>query len=160
MGSHLLLDITVREGAEAMLDDAETLATLFRGIVEEEKMTIKGEIITRFEPQGLSIVFGLTESHVSYHSYPEKEKRSCAIDFYTCKTNSRASLERIGSKLMAHFSPAICNLRIVDRILPPLTETFKGAKLSSSSRSWGLSSWLSWLSWPSWLTLGGNRAAA
>jgi S-adenosylmethionine decarboxylase len=35
-----------------------------------------------FEPQGVTLLFLLTESHLSFHSYPERG--FIAVDMYTC----------------------------------------------------------------------------
>jgi S-adenosylmethionine decarboxylase proenzyme len=50
--------------------------------IKKTDCTIIGKQEKKFEPQGLTIVYVLSESHMSIHTWPEYN--ACAIDFYNC----------------------------------------------------------------------------
>jgi S-adenosylmethionine decarboxylase len=45
--------------------------------------TILGELEHEFVPQGFSFIFLLSESHLSIHTFPERNHMS--FDLYTCR---------------------------------------------------------------------------
>ena len=55
----------------------------------------------KFTPQGLTIIYLLSESHLSIHTWPET--KSCAIDFYHCGPMSRKNLEIAEEKFCELF---------------------------------------------------------
>jgi len=80
MGKHLLLEVfNVQHDRLNTLEPL--LEVMVRGI-SLAGMTILNISTHCFEPQGLTVVFTLSESHVSLHSWPEKG--CAAIDVYTC----------------------------------------------------------------------------
>ncbi len=56
-----------------------------------------------FEPNGLTMVALLSESHASIHTYPEF--RSCFVDLFTCGT--KCSNEAFKSVLIDYLKPEI-----------------------------------------------------
>ena len=80
MGNHLLLE--VYNVKYDLLNTLEPLMeTIQRGISRGNMHTLN-IFSHQFTPQGLTIVFALSESHFSLHSWPEKG--CAAIDIYTC----------------------------------------------------------------------------
>jgi S-adenosylmethionine decarboxylase len=80
MGNHLLLEVYDVE-YDILNNEMPLLETIKRGI-SRAKMNILNIFTHKFEPQGLTIVIALAESHFSAHTWPE---RGCiAIDIYTC----------------------------------------------------------------------------
>ena len=63
---------------------------MFEQAVIEGKMTLLNLITHKFEPQGITAVALLSESHISIHTWPEDS--SCAVDVYTCGDNARPRL--------------------------------------------------------------------
>lgn len=80
MGKHLILE--VYDVNFDVLNDREALKSVMIHGIERAKMTILNVFTRSFEPQGVTIVIALAESHVSCHSWPERG--SIAIDVYTC----------------------------------------------------------------------------
>lgn len=80
MGRHLLLEVY---GVKYdLLNDGETIETTMKRGIERAGMTILNIFHHSFQPQGITIVIALSESHVSCHTWPEE---GCiAIDVYTC----------------------------------------------------------------------------
>lgn len=79
-GIHILCDaFGVDKG---ILDDLDFLEmTMVQG-VEKCGATVKGIQHQKFEPNGVTILLLLSESHFSIHTYPEHQFAS--IDCYTC----------------------------------------------------------------------------
>lgn len=79
MGCHLILDF---HGTNVDMNDYEGLNKNFTRIILESGATIEEVMHKSFEPQGVSILYLLSESHFSIHTWPEFG--ACAIDFYHC----------------------------------------------------------------------------
>jgi len=80
IGRHVLVDSW---GAEpSLLDDKkEVLAALYDACVEAGA-TVLHSWYHSFEPQGVTVLIGLAESHASIHTYPEHGFYSA--DMFTC----------------------------------------------------------------------------
>ena len=90
VGEHVTLDIigTKKEY------DASFFEGLVNKIAEKAKVTVLNISKYKFEPQGFTLVALLAESHMSFHTYPEKGIIS--FDFYTCgKVSPSIALEVI-----------------------------------------------------------------
>jgi len=80
MGNHLLLEVFNVQ--YDLLNTLEPLLEVMIRGIELAGMTILHTSTHCFDPQGLTVVFTLSESHFSLHSWPEKG--CAAIDVYTC----------------------------------------------------------------------------
>jgi spermidine synthase len=89
MGSHLILDFQNVSGLD--LDDLEAVDTFLTQVISDAHATIEGKQRKKFEPIGVSIIYLLSESHLSIHTWPEE--KACAIDFYHC---GETAFERMG----------------------------------------------------------------
>jgi S-adenosylmethionine decarboxylase proenzyme len=72
--------------------------------IEKSKATCIGTLIKKFEPQGISVVMLLSESHVSIHTYPEHH--SLFIDAFTCgeKCNPEIIIQTLKTELDSNFA--------------------------------------------------------
>ena len=82
VGEHVTLDII---GTRKEYDPS-FYEGLVHKIAEKAKVTVLNIAKYKFEPQGFTLVALLAESHISFHTYPEKGIIS--FDFYTCGTVS------------------------------------------------------------------------
>ena len=81
LGSHFLIDA---DGIKFdLLNDIQILINMCKLIIEIYKLTIIDMRYNQFNPQGISIIFLLSESHLSLHTWPENGKIS--IDLFSCK---------------------------------------------------------------------------
>jgi len=80
MGKHLILEMY--DVNFELLNTLESLLQSMTSNIELANMTILNIFHHRFNPQGLTILFALAESHVSIHTFPEKG--SLTADAYTC----------------------------------------------------------------------------
>jgi S-adenosylmethionine/arginine decarboxylase-like enzyme len=76
-GKHLICDFT----------DVKSFDIDFKGICKSlcdiHGFKILGEVEHRFEPEGYTFLFLLSESHLSVHTFPER--RYLSFDLYTCR---------------------------------------------------------------------------
>ena len=79
-GRHLILDLY--ECDQELLDDYDKLEELLQTALQMSGATILRIIGEKFEPQGVTLLALLSESHASIHTWPEIGY--CAIDLYTC----------------------------------------------------------------------------
>jgi S-adenosylmethionine decarboxylase len=108
MGNHLLLE--VYDVNYDLLNTLEPLLdTMVKG-VESAGMTILNTSTHCFEPQGLTVVLTLSESHCSLHSWPEKG--CAAIDVYTC---GEGKPQIVVDELINYFKTEKYNLREIIR---------------------------------------------
>lgn len=65
-----------------ILNDEELLIKMMSDAIKESGATLLKTSSHKFEPQGVTIVMLLSESHMSIHTWPEKG--CAAIDAFTC----------------------------------------------------------------------------
>jgi S-adenosylmethionine decarboxylase len=93
IGFHTIWDIT---GADAKLLKSESkLHDFFLATLEQSNFTIINHMTHKFNigGEGVTGIFLLSESHLSYHTYPEINYIS--IDVYTCGSNNLSINEKI-----------------------------------------------------------------
>ena len=80
-GKHLIVDV-YNVNNSLLLASIDGVEPLMKKIIEVGKLNTLGEIKHQFKPIGATILYLLSESHLSIHTYPEKN--CCAIDLYCC----------------------------------------------------------------------------
>ena len=80
VGKHLILDFYGCN--ETLLDDYNGLLSIFEESLALCNTTVLKVTGNKFEPQGVTLLALLAESHASLHTWPEN--KYCAMDFYTC----------------------------------------------------------------------------
>jgi spermidine synthase len=89
MGNHLVMDFNNVTSVD--LNDYELLNHNLREVLAKTQVKIENHCYKKFEPQGVTILYLLSESHFSIHTWPEL--RCCAIDFYHCGDRSLRNLK-------------------------------------------------------------------
>jgi len=108
MGNHLLLEVYDIE--YNLLNDIIPLLEVIQRGISRAKMTILNIFTHKFEPQGLTIVIALSESHFSAHTWPEK--RCIAIDIYTC---GEGNPKIVAIELLKYFNSYNYKIRNLNR---------------------------------------------
>lgn len=85
IGKHLTVDMY--GCGFAVLDDMDFVKNAMLTAVREANMTLLNFSAHKFEPQGLTALALLAESHMSIHTYPELGY--AAVDVFTCGDHSR-----------------------------------------------------------------------
>ena len=108
MGNHLLLEVYDIE--YNLLNDTIPLLEVIQRGISRAKMTILNIFTHKFDPQGLTIVIALSESHFSAHTWPEK---GCiAIDIYTC---GEGNPKIVAIELLKYFNSYNYKIRSLNR---------------------------------------------
>jgi len=80
LGTHIVCELS---GCSTQaLADVDAVREMMVGAANASRATIMEVAFHRFEPQGVSGVVVLAESHISIHTWPETGY--AAMDFYTC----------------------------------------------------------------------------
>jgi S-adenosylmethionine decarboxylase len=80
LGTHIVCELS---GCDpAMLTDVDAVAEIMVQAARAANATVITKAFHRFQPQGVSGVVVIQESHLSIHTWPET--RYAAMDFYTC----------------------------------------------------------------------------
>lgn len=99
LGTHFILDLA---GAPfAALDDERLVHETLVVAVAEMGARVLGVYLHRLEPQGVSGVVVISESHLTIHTWPERGE--AAIDLFSCGDPARArdAARRLPGKLSA-----------------------------------------------------------
>ena len=81
-GIHMICDIKEIENMD-ILNNIESLKIILDIICKKYDFHILNKTEHKFEPQGSTIIYMLSESHISIHTFPEK--KYMAFDIYTCR---------------------------------------------------------------------------
>lgn len=112
-GKHMICDIKEIKNYE-LLNNSEKIRKLLDNICEKYNYTILNKIEHQFQPQGLTMLYLLSESHISIHTFPEREY--FALDIYTCRHyNDNTVYEEIYNYLVKEFKAKKENPLIIDR---------------------------------------------
>jgi S-adenosylmethionine decarboxylase len=69
----------------SLLTNLDTGKPLCDTIVQKLDLHVVGEVCHQFQPHGYTLLYLLSESHYSIHTYPEY--KSCYIDIFCCNKN-------------------------------------------------------------------------
>lgn len=96
---------------EELLKKVEVVKELLLKTVSEAKYNPVGESFHQFEPFGVTGVIVLSESHISIHTWPERN--FAAVDIFTCGNEGNAEL---GFDILCkHFKPEKIEKKIIHR---------------------------------------------
>ena len=114
---HLLLELY---GCDCeKLNDESFLRCILNRAAKLANATVLNLISNKFEPQGVTAIALLAESHISVHTWPESSYS--AVDIFTCGQNMMPELasQYLIKSLIAkeHF------LRVIERNLPSVIPT-------------------------------------
>ncbi len=91
LGRHYFIDIT--NVPENMINDHELLKSKCSELLEEFQMKTLGVNDHVFQPQGYTLLFLLSESHLSLHSWPEYN--TLKMDLFTCSSKKLDNVQSI-----------------------------------------------------------------
>ena len=113
-GKHMVCDFKGIQNID-LLNSPVELKCLMREICKNNNFNILNEIDHIFTPIGCTMLFLLTESHLSIHTFPEKKHIS--FDIYTCRQYSDSSVYyKIYSDLLNQLEASLdSKCRIIDR---------------------------------------------
>lgn len=77
-----MVELVTKESSVGALDDVELLKELMIEAAGKVGAEVRDTCFVKFEPQGVSGMVVISESHFSVHTWPEM--RAAALDFFTC----------------------------------------------------------------------------
>jgi S-adenosylmethionine decarboxylase len=109
VGKHAIYELL--GGDPTLLNDEDFVKEALTEAAEATGATLLGLITHKFEPQGVTGVALLSESHISFHSWPEHGY--AAIDAFTC--GSHTNPEAGCRSLQYAFKATHGSIRLVKR---------------------------------------------
>ena len=100
LGLHILIDLSGVDSG--LLNDPGALQGCLEEAAREGGATVLASRFRRFEPQGVSGVVIIAESHVTCHTWPELGY--AAVDVFTC--GEPAVGEAIAERIIQRLAPA------------------------------------------------------
>lgn len=108
MGKHFLLNLY--GCTSTLLNNENFLIDLIESAAISSGATVLRTVSHKFDPQGVTAICLLSESHISVHTWPEEGK--AAIDCYTCGSTD----PKIGCDMMINsLNPTEYKLTYIQR---------------------------------------------
>jgi len=111
MGIHVIAELLGVEPGK--ISRVEYIRRVLDRVVSESDLNHLSSIFHQFEPQGVSAVYLLSESHVSIHTWPEYGY--VALDIFTCGSNEKA-LKAL-DLFLEEFKPKTVEKQVIRRDL-------------------------------------------
>jgi S-adenosylmethionine decarboxylase len=112
-GKHMICDIRNIKNLE-LLNNPQKIGKILDTICETNNYTILNRVEHQFQPQGLTMLYLLSESHISIHTFPERDY--FALDIYTCRAyGDNRVYEEIYEYLVKEFEAERGEPKIFDR---------------------------------------------
>jgi S-adenosylmethionine decarboxylase len=94
LGRELIVDVEDIENY-LVLETVYGVKPLMEEIIQRCNLNVVSQCEYQFRPIGATMLYLLSESHLTIHTYPEK--RACSINLYTCnpKTDLNDALDII-----------------------------------------------------------------
>ena len=112
-GKHMISDIKEIKNIE-LLNNPDEIRNILNNICKKYNFTILNKSEHLFSPQGFTIIYLLSESHISIHTFPENQY--LAFDIYTCRNYDNDDIyKEIYNHLVEEFQAKKENPNIIDR---------------------------------------------
>jgi S-adenosylmethionine decarboxylase len=112
-GTHIVLDLKAKH-ADALCD-ASGFAAFIQDQIRKAELTNVGEIKHEFNNGGFTMVVALAESHLSVHTWPEKDLVAFDIFVSNYSKNNAPACERICHAVVDYFKAEIIQQKAIKR---------------------------------------------
>ncbi len=84
-----------------LLERKEVVREIILSVVKDADLNSLGDVFHQFEPHGVTGIVLLAESHISIHTWPERNL--AAVDVFTCgeEGDARKAFELVAERLKA-----------------------------------------------------------
>ena len=86
-GVHYIFDLD--NVSTVVVSDNKRLIHICDDIMKKIQVTVLNKLIHEFQPQGLTLLYLLSESHFSLHTWPEHNK--IRMDFFSCQNGTASA---------------------------------------------------------------------
>ncbi len=104
-GLHIIANLT--SSKTSLLSDFKAYKILIDGLINEFCLTKIGEVYNNFENGGFTAVVCLSESHLSIHTWPEKNYLTFDVFLSNFLKDNSAITQKLYSHTVAFFSASI-----------------------------------------------------
>lgn len=111
LGTHVLLDGW--QAPASVLDDPELVRRVLESTVEAARLTLLSLEVRRFEPQGVTALALLAESHLAIHTWPEHG--AFAADLFHCGELPPPEIPALMRDLAMRLEAADWEYHVVER---------------------------------------------
>jgi S-adenosylmethionine decarboxylase proenzyme len=112
LGKHVIVEAI--NCNSKLLDDFEAVKKVMYEAVEVSGATSIGDISKKFDPNGVTVLIGIEESHISIHTWPEYGY--AAIDAYTC--GPTMDPEKAADHIVKRLEGIVGDKKIIKRGIP------------------------------------------
>ncbi|MAG78591.1 adenosylmethionine decarboxylase [archaeon] len=114
-GIHILANLYECKNESILLDE-NLLEKEIKRLIEKSGLGIVGKCFYKFKNAGVTGIFLISESHVSVHTWPEKNN-SINLDIFTCNVsgNNENKAKSLFEDLKKLFSPTKIKSKVVKR---------------------------------------------
>jgi len=109
LGTHVLIDVFGCDFSE--INNKKFIKKLMIDAAKVSGAKIEKFSAKKFKPQGLTVLILVSESHLSFHSYPEN--RMCMLDIFTC--GNRAVPEKGAQYILSHLKHDKHSYKVITR---------------------------------------------
>lgn len=108
-GKHMICDLKGVRNI-ALMSDVPEICRILDVICDKYKYQVLGKSSHVFSPFGATVLYLLSESHISVHTFPER--RYVAVDIYTCREmpDNSIYLDIYGMLIGAFEAAAVLNV--------------------------------------------------
>lgn len=114
LSKHYLGTIVCKD-ASKLIDNKDCI-DIVQSIVEKHGAKCIGKVMYEFPNKSFTILVGLSESHISIHTWPER--LTVQLDVFLCNyMNDNATLcENIYNEIVDYFDPRETNTTVLERL--------------------------------------------
>ena len=109
LGIHVLYELY--DCHATRLDDRGRMREVLYDAVRSVKMVPLEDASHQYQPQGVSVVILVAESHIAIHTWPEYGY--AAVDFFSCRTD--IDPQRVCSVLKHALNPGRVEMQVIQR---------------------------------------------
>lgn len=110
LGKHLILDISCVRNIQS-LETVGAVRAVMDSVVAACNLTVVGCTAHQFDPHGATVVYLLSESHLSIHTWPEKA--AACVDLFCC--SDRMWVEEALRAFRLAFPGAVLRSHVIPR---------------------------------------------
>ena len=112
-GTHVIASLSTKTGQ--LLQSYHPLKTAIDTWIAEHQLTKLGEVYHNFTPAGFTAVVCLSESHMSFHTWPEHNRVNLDIYLSNHEKNNDGTVQNLYNQIVAFFEATILTEQTLKR---------------------------------------------
>jgi len=112
-GTHIIAALSTNNGH--LLHSSGTLKTAINQWIADHHLTKLGEVYHDFTPAGFTAVICLSESHLSFHTWPEYGRVNLDIYLSNHERNNDGTVQKLYHQIVSFFHATILEEQILKR---------------------------------------------